>query len=324
MLNPSALRSLISAQNVLSGVLQDNFVSAESQLGAFENISKGVPILIPADPHLFDYSTSDVFEVDLKHLSKIIFGAGADRYVGLQSSIQGAHYLSSFAIKSFWLDEFRKIEQLNAKAIENIKFLRQRFQRVGAFQTRNIPHFGHQKIMERMLDFCDHLVINPVIGPKKSGDVTIECLNAVFGEFFRNKFAGRVSFLPFFANMYYAGPREAIHHTILRRNLGFSHFTVGRDHAGADGFFEPNSAPALVLSLKQHLDIEVFCHFGATHCRKCENVVIAGDCGHSLEMMMDISGSDFRKAIKMREIFTFADKEMQEFVLNNVKNIFEV
>lgn len=324
MLNPSALRSLISAQNVLSGVLQDNFVCADSQIGAFKNISKGIPILIPADPHLFDYSTSDVFEVDLQHLSKIIFGAGADGYVGLKSSIQGDHYLSSFAVKDVWLDEFQKIDQLNALAIESIKCLRRKFQRVGAFQTRNIPHFGHQKIMERMLDYCDHLVINPVMGPKKSGDVTVECLNAVFGEFFKNKFAGRISFVPFFANMYYAGPREAVHHTILRRNLGFSHFTVGRDHAGADGFFEPNSAPALVSSLKRDLDIEVFCHFGATHCNACEGVVISGECGHSSEMMMDISGSDFRKATIMREIFTFADKEMQEFVLNSVKNIFEV
>ena len=65
----------------------------------------------------------------------------------------------------------------NQKAIAHVKGLREKFNHVGAFQTRNIPHFGHQKIMERMFDFCDHVVVNPVLGPKKAGDATIECLN---------------------------------------------------------------------------------------------------------------------------------------------------
>ena len=33
-----------------------------------------------------------------------------------------------------------------------------------------------------MLDRCDHLVINPVIGPKKKGDITLENLDYVFSE----------------------------------------------------------------------------------------------------------------------------------------------
>ena len=76
----------------------------------------------------------------------------------------------------------------NQKAIAHVKGLREKFNHVGAFQTRNIPHFGHQKIMERMLDFCDHVVVNPVLGPKKAGDATIECLNSVFGDFFTSRF----------------------------------------------------------------------------------------------------------------------------------------
>ena len=83
MLNQSSLRSLISAHNVISGVLKDNFVSAESQIEAFENISKGIPILIPADHQLFEFSNRDVFEVDPLSLSKIIYGGDAEGYVGL-------------------------------------------------------------------------------------------------------------------------------------------------------------------------------------------------------------------------------------------------
>ena len=71
---------------------------------------------------------------------------------------------------------------------------------------------------------CDHVVVNPVLGPKKAGDATIECLNSVFGDFFTSRFGGRISFMPVFSNVLRRS-REAVHHAILRRNMGFTHFS---------------------------------------------------------------------------------------------------
>lgn len=323
MLKPSQIRSLILAENYNSELLANNVVKSESEFHLFEDIARGIPILIPADREIFHYESENVFALDLSQLFKIIYGADASNYIGYKNSFSTNYFLSSFQVRDEFTAMYEEIEQKNLCAIEYVKSLCHKHGKVGAFQTRNIPHFGHQRIMERMLDFCDHLVINPVLGPKKSGDASEECLKKVFGDFFKSRFGGRVSFMPIFSNMFYAGPREAVHHAIIRRNMGFTHFTVGRDHAGAEGFYKPEEAPKLISSLQHKLGIEVFCHMGAKFCKVCDSFVIVGECGHAAEKMCDVSGSQFRKAIVDGKFFEFANKDMQKYVFQNIKNIIE-
>ena len=74
-------------------------------------------------------------------------------------------------------ESLRKLTKFLDKKYSELK---DKFKNIGAFQTRNIPHLGHEKIIEVMLENCDAVVINPIIGPKKQGDVNTQKLGFIY------------------------------------------------------------------------------------------------------------------------------------------------
>ena len=124
--------------------------------------------------------------------------------------------------------------------------------------------------------------------------------------------------------MFYAGPREAMHHALLRQRIGFQLFTVGRDHAGAEQVYDPRMAPQYISQNQHQLKIDMMLHDGAAFCHKCNDFILVGDCDHCSEDINDISGSDFRSSILAKRIFKFADEQLQLYLLKNNMEIFEV
>ena len=323
ILNREECFALINVANIRSGLLVDHFVNSPDDIHKFDDRTAGIPILVPANKNLFCFEESDVFELPAQQLLETVYSLADQDYVGFKHAFTNFEFLARFEVKEAYKSYVDEIVQQNIDTMNYVASLKEKFPIIGAFQTRNIPHFGHEKIMQRMLEYCDHLVINPVLGPKKSGDVKVDCLSEVFAHLIRTKYEEKISFKPIFANMFYAGPREAIHHTIMRDKIGFQQFTIGRDHAGANDAYHPKGASALVKQLNGRLSINVIAHDGAAFCPTCNEIIIVGDCNHPSEEIKNISGTDFRASLLERRPFRFANQEMQIHLLENKIEIFE-
>merc|ERR1719497_71376 len=125
--------------------------------------------------------------------------------------------------------EFRKTPA-QTRAI----FAERGWDKVVAFQTRNPMHRAHFELTLQALDKDPEmkLLVHPVIGQTKPGDIDhhtrVKCYKRIMPKYPQ----GRADLAVFPLAMRMGGPREAVWHSIIRKNYGATHFIVGRDHAG--------------------------------------------------------------------------------------------
>ncbi len=171
---------------------------------------------------------------------------------------------------------------------------------VVGFQTRNPIHKAHEHLQRIGLEVCDGLFINPIMGWKKKGDFTQEAVVAAYEKMMEKFYPKNSVYMEGLkTQMRYAGPREAVFHAIIRRNLGCTHFIIGRDHAGVGGFYGAYDAHALAreLSEKYNLGIQLLLLHEPYYCKKCGMVVSEKNCGHYETDRVEISGTIIRKYI---------------------------
>jgi sulfate adenylyltransferase len=178
-----------------------------------------------------------------------------------------------------------------------ILFREKGWRTIAGFQTRNVPHVGHEYVQKTALAFVDGIFINPVIGRKKKGDFTDDLILAAYDALIRNYYKKDTIVMSILRyEMRYAGPREAIHHAIIRKNFGCTHFIVGRDHAGVGNYYKPYEAQEI---FKEFPDLGITPLFFREffHCKKCGGIVNEKICPHSEEFRLRFSGTLIRSKI---------------------------
>ena len=165
------------------------------------------------------------------------------------------------------------------------------------FQTRNVPHIAHEMLQKAALNIYDSLFISPLIGKKKSGDFKDEIILAAYKSLIENYYPrDRAMFVTLHTEMRYAGPREAIHHAIMRKNFGCSHFIVGRDHAGVGDYYHPFAAHDI---FKEYPDLNIQPVFFPSfyYCKKCLCYANDRNCPHDARFKEELKGTNIRKMV---------------------------
>lgn len=186
-----------------------------------------------------------------------------------------------------------------------------------AFQTRNPPHIGHEYVQKTALTFVDGVLINPIIGRKKVGDFKDEVILSSYETLMKHYYLKERAVMSILrTSMKYAGPREAIHHAIMRKNFGCTHFIVGRDHAGVGNYYGPYDAHEIFSEFPDLGIIPVFFR-SFSRCTKCDSVVNDKICPHDQKYHINFSGKKIRELLTNGEIPSedMMRKEVAETIL---------
>lgn len=289
----------------------------------YENTVRGEEILLTFHhQEVAKIRLESKFVVNHEDILKI-FGTLEELHPGVNKEKHRSPY--RIGGRTWLLDKSYLTDALKPEETKRI-FEQRGYKTVAGFQTRNPIHKAHEHIQRIGLEVCDGLFINPIVGWKKSGDFTQEAVLAAYDAMIENFYPKeRVFMAGLKTQMRYAGPREAVFHAIIRRNLGCTHFIIGRDHAGVGGYYGAYDAHELAkaLSEKYHLGIQLLLTREPYYCTKCGQIVTDKSCAHYHSHRVEISGTIIRRYISEGAIpdETMLRKEVFDAILN-CKSIF--
>jgi sulfate adenylyltransferase len=240
----------------------------------------------------------DIYEFDKEELSLKIFGTTDAAHPGVARIKVMKERLVGGDVDLINEPE-HPFGQYTLKPLETRALFKEKgWANVVGFQTRNVPHLGHEYVQKTALSFADGLFINPVIGKKKKGDFKDRVILDAYGALIKNYYLEERAVMSVLnMQMRYAGPREAVFHAIIRKNFGCTHFIVGRDHAGVGGFYRPFDSHRI---FDEFPDLEITPLFFKSffYCRRCGSVACEKTCPHEKAERINFSGTEIRNLLK--------------------------
>lgn len=264
--------------------------------------SKDVLLSADNDPFAILHA-EEAYSYNKKVTANLIYQTNDETHPGVARIYRMQPILIGGKIQVFSKLEKRDLRRFRLTPEESRKEISKRgWKTMVGFQTRNVPHIAHETLQKSALAIFDGLFINPLIGKKKKGDfkdeVIIESYLSLIDNYYQ---ANHTLFSTLHTEMRYAGPKEAIHHAIMRKNFGCSHFIIGRDHAGVGNYYPPFAAQEI---FKNYLDLEIEPVFFPAfyYCKKCLWYTNNKSCPHDAHYKEELSGTKMRKMVSSGEI----------------------
>ena len=251
-------------------------------------------------------TVDDVYRPDKVHEAKSVFGADDQAHPAVK-------YLHNTAKEFYVGGSIEAVNRLNHFDYVAIRYtpaeLRAHFEklhwsRVVAFQTRNPMHRAHRELTVRAARLRHaNVLIHPVVGLTKPGDIDHYTRVRVYQSIMQRYPNGMavLGLLPLAMRM--GGPREAVWHSVIRKNYGATHFIIGRDHAGPGknsqgvDFYGPYDAQDLVEKYKDELGMKIVPFQQMTYLPDADEYMPKDEVPAGTKTL-DISGTELRKRLR--------------------------
>lgn len=239
---------------------------------------------------------SGSYRLDRTVLARKWFGTDASSHPGVARILaRDDHFLSGEVTLVNLLPLPYRLYDLTPAQLRSV-FGHKGWSRVVGFHSRNLVHRGHEAVQLAALErtHADGLLISPVLGAARRGDflpdVILDGYQAMLD--FGLYPSGRVVLASLITYPRFAGPREAVFTALCRKNMGCSHFIIGRDHAGVGNFYRARQARELFEEVGD-IGIEPVFFDAVGYDQKSERYVEIGKSHHAAS----ISGTKIRRAL---------------------------
>lgn len=253
--------------------------------------------------HFAILNVEEVYSFDKIGMSKAVYQTNDVRHPGVARTLEMKDKLIGGKIEVIKKESTSLLRRYKMSPSETRKeILNRGWKTVVGFQTRNVPHIAHEMLQKAALNIYDGLFLNPIIGKKKQGDFKDEVIIDTYRTLLEKYYPkNRVMLVTLHTLMRYAGPREAIHHAIMRKNFGCSHIIIGRDHAGVGNYYQPFAAQQIFENYPD-LEIQPLFFPAFYYCKKCISYANERNCPHGLEFREELSGTKMRELINRAEM----------------------
>jgi len=241
----------------------------------------------------------DVYSYDKQSTASGVYGTNDESHPGVAKTNSMNNFLVGGKIDFIQRQNETEIRKHRMTPIETRKaFDDAGWKTIVAFQTRNPPHVAHEMLQKTAITTRDGVFVNPLIGKKKAGDFKDEIIVKAYETMIANYYSeNRCQLSTLHTEMKYAGPKEAIHHAIMRQNYGCTHIIIGRDHAGVGNFYDPFAAHKIFNDYPE-LEIQPIFFPAFFYCKKCLTFTNPKVCPHDADSREQISGTKLREMIQ--------------------------